>query len=79
MAGLKEAHLLITALRDRFGISNSDALALTLSLLGDLLQGSYSINGILWSNYIQNNFSLTITQIANVFMDYASGVKGTPC
>jgi hypothetical protein len=68
-----------TFLTDRFGISNSDALALSLSLLGDLLQGSYTINGILWSNYIQNNFSLTITQIANVFMDYATGVKGTPC
>lgn len=68
-----------TFLTDRFGISNSDALALTLSLLGDLLQGSYTINGIQWSNYIQSNFNLTITQVTNVFMDYASGVKGTPC
>lgn len=74
-----------TQLMNAFGLSLTDATALSLQGLNDVLQIEYSASGninsfsVEYNQFAIANYGMSVTEASAIFGQYLSGTKGTRC
>lgn len=82
--GLEQHQAMITSwvssmsslMQSVYGMSLSDARALSLSGVGDVLQRSGAASNASWDSFIQANYGLSTLDVIFIMKDYMTGDKG---
>lgn len=64
-------------LENMYNMSSTDATALALAGLGDVLQQGSIASQTQWDTFIFQNYNLHVTDVITIRNDYLTGVKGT--